>query len=138
MNLVWLTPQYLILGISEAFTMVCLQEFFYDRVPSGLRTTGLALFIIIFGIGSSLSSFLISVLEKGTSWHGHQSWFSDNLNKAHLIIFSGCLPDLVLLHLLLIYILQNPIFIIEEVVFKVASYHSLLNGCVESLWTVTI
>ncbi|XP_031741605.1 protein NRT1/ PTR FAMILY 5.10-like isoform X3 [Cucumis sativus] len=83
----WLVPQYILFGVADTFTMVGLQEFFYDQVPSGLRSIGLSLYLSIFGIGYFLSSFLISAIEKLTSGYGKQSWFDNNLNKAHLEYF---------------------------------------------------
>ncbi|XP_038877113.1 protein NRT1/ PTR FAMILY 5.10 [Benincasa hispida] len=90
----WLVPQYVLFGVADAFTMVGLQEFFYDQVPSGLRSIGLSLYLSIFGIGNFLSSFLISVIEKLTSGDGKQSWLDSNLNKAHLDYFYWLLVGL--------------------------------------------
>ncbi|KAI7744429.1 hypothetical protein M8C21_017309 [Ambrosia artemisiifolia] len=87
MKVWWLLPQYLITGAADVFTMVGLQEFFYDQVPSELRSIGLALYLSIFGVGSFLSSFLISVVEKTTGGDGEDGWISDNLNKGHLDYF---------------------------------------------------
>lgn len=68
----WLTPQYLLFGIVEEFTIVGLGEFFYDQVPSDLRSIGMSLYLSIFGVGSFLSSFLICHSEshkwRGSSW----------------------------------------------------------------------
>lgn len=86
-SIFWLIPQYILVGISEAFSMVGLQEFFYDQMPSELKSVGLSLYLSIFGIGSFLSSFLISILDHATSRDGQDSWFSDNLNRAHLDYF---------------------------------------------------
>lgn len=87
MSIWWLIPQYFLFGVSEVFTMVGLQEFFYDQVPNELRSMGLALYLSIFGVGSFLSGFLISVIETVTGKDGQDSWFANNLNKAHIDYF---------------------------------------------------
>ncbi|XP_062027364.1 protein NRT1/ PTR FAMILY 5.10-like [Rosa rugosa] len=94
MSIWWLVPQYFLYGLADVFTMVGLQEFFYDQVPTELRSIGLALYLSIFGVGNFLSSLLISVIEEATSWGGHTSWFSDNLNLAHLDYFYWLLAAL--------------------------------------------
>ena len=94
MSVWWLIPQYFLLGVADVFTMVGLQEFFYDQVPNELRSMGLALYLSIFGVGSFLSGFLISVIEDVTGKDGHGSWFADNLNKAHLDYFYWLLAGL--------------------------------------------
>ncbi|KAL7128483.1 hypothetical protein ABFS83_14G320200 [Erythranthe nasuta] len=62
MSVCRLIPQYLLFGVAEVFTMVGLQEFFYDH----LRSIGLALYLSIFGLGSFLSSFVIIIIERAT------------------------------------------------------------------------
>ncbi|KAL0877892.1 hypothetical protein Bca101_027598 [Brassica carinata] len=87
MSVWWLVPQYAIYGVSYSFLMIGLQEFFYDQVPSELRSVGMALNLSIFGVGSFLSSFMISVIDKVTSQFCQTSWFDNDLNKAHLDYF---------------------------------------------------
>lgn len=94
MSIWWLVPQYVLIGVSDVFTMVGLQEFFYDQVASELKSVGLSLYLSIFGVGSFLSSFLISIVENITGADGQDSWFSDNLNRAHLDYFYWVLSGL--------------------------------------------
>ncbi|KAJ4846975.1 hypothetical protein Tsubulata_019977 [Turnera subulata] len=94
MSVCWLIPQYVFSGVANVFTMVGLQEFFYDQVTAELRSVGLSLYLSIFGVGSFLSSFLISIIEKATSEDGRDSWFADNLNRAHLDYFYWLLAGL--------------------------------------------
>ncbi|KAI8526592.1 hypothetical protein RHMOL_Rhmol12G0008200 [Rhododendron molle] len=94
MSFWWLVPQYILFGIADVFTIVGLQEFFYDQMPSELKSVGLSLYLSILGVGSILSSFLISVVESVTGGDGEDSWISDNLNRAHLDYFYWLLAGL--------------------------------------------
>ncbi|KAG7659275.1 MFS transporter superfamily [Arabidopsis suecica] len=87
MSVWWLIPQYVIFGVSDMFTMVGLQEFFYGQVPSELRSVGMALNLSIYGAGNYLSSFMISVIDKITNQYGQRSWFDNDLDQAHLDYF---------------------------------------------------
>nr|DAD34715.1 TPA_asm: hypothetical protein HUJ06_005355 [Nelumbo nucifera] len=84
LSIFWLLPQYILLGTSDVFTVVGMQEFFYTQVPSRLRTMGVGLYFSVFGVGSFLSALLISVIEKITSARGENSWFSDDMREARL------------------------------------------------------
>lgn len=84
LSIFWLLPQYILLGISDIFTVVGMQEFFYGEVPIKMKTMGIALYTSVFGVGSFLSALMISVIEIITTRGGNQSWFSDDMTKARL------------------------------------------------------
>ncbi|CAH8257904.1 unnamed protein product [Arabidopsis lyrata] len=87
MSIWWLIPQYLLLGLADVYTLVGMQEFFYSQVPTELRSIGLALYLSALGLGSLLSSLLISLIDLATGGDAGNSWFNSNLNRAHLDYF---------------------------------------------------
>lgn len=105
LSIFWLLPQYILLGISDIFTVVGMQEFFYSEVPARMKTMGIALYTSVFGVGSFLSALLISLVEIYTSSRGRQSWFSDNMREAHLDKYYWLLALLSTLSMLLYAIL---------------------------------
>ncbi|KAM5581535.1 protein NRT1/ PTR FAMILY 5.8 [Rosa sericea] len=84
LSIFWLLPQYILLGISDIFTVVGMQEFFYSEFPIRMRTMAFALYTSVFGVGSYLSALLISTVEGITSSNGSKSWFCDDMNEARL------------------------------------------------------
>ncbi|CAF1927716.1 hypothetical protein Bca4012_071373 [Brassica carinata] len=87
MSIWWFIPQYLLLGMIDVFSLVGTQEFFYDQVPTELRSIGLALSLSAMGLSSFLSGMLITVIDWVTGKDGGESWFNTNLNRAHVDYF---------------------------------------------------
>ncbi|KAL6616457.1 hypothetical protein ACP70R_038727 [Stipagrostis hirtigluma subsp. patula] len=112
MSLWWVVPQYVLLGLAGVLGEVGLEEFFYDQVPDALRSVGLSLSLSAMGAGSYASSMLVWAIDLATRGSG-ESWFSNNLNRAHLDYFYWILAGLaavevaVFLHLSNRYVYRN-------------------------------
>ncbi|KAH9313922.1 hypothetical protein KI387_022549 [Taxus chinensis] len=113
LSIIWLLPQCILFGISDVFAQVGLQEYFYDQMPDTMRSLGIALYLSILGVGSFLSSILISIVEDITSRGKGQSWFADNINEAHVDYFYWLLAALSALFLC-IYMSLAGCFIYKE------------------------
>ncbi|KAL5722337.1 hypothetical protein ACHQM5_005871 [Ranunculus cassubicifolius] len=102
LSIFWLLPQYILLGMSDVFTVVGMQEFFYTEVPSGMKTVGMALHLSVFGVGSFLSALMIEVIEYFTSeGTGNHGWFSDDMSAVRLDKFYSLLAVLSVVSLML-------------------------------------
>ncbi|KAL0455983.1 UNVERIFIED_CONTAM: protein NRT1/ PTR FAMILY 5.4 [Sesamum latifolium] len=84
----WLVPQYVMCGLSDMFTVVGLQELFYDQMPVEMRSVGAAAYISVIGIGSFLSSGLICIVQ-GVSSRAGVSGLGTTLTGLILSIFTG-------------------------------------------------
>ncbi|KAH7678173.1 Proton-dependent oligopeptide transporter family protein [Dioscorea alata] len=84
MSVFWLVPQFVILGFGDGFSLVGLQEYFYDQVPDSMRSLGIAFYLSVIGAANFLSSLLITVVDYVTRRGGGTSWFAKDLNKSRL------------------------------------------------------
>ncbi|KAK4487229.1 hypothetical protein RD792_006549 [Penstemon davidsonii] len=89
LSIFWITPQFLIFGISEMFTAVGLIEFFYKQKLKGMQSFLTAITYCSYSFGFFLSSVLVSIVNKVTcDSSGAGGWLSDNnLNKDRLDYF---------------------------------------------------
>ncbi|CAI9757506.1 unnamed protein product [Fraxinus pennsylvanica] len=83
----WLIPQLAIAGISEAFTVIGLIEFYYKQFPENMRSFAGSFVFCESAVASYLSSFLISVVHGTTRVGEAENWLSEDLNKGRLDYF---------------------------------------------------
>lgn len=79
-----LLPQFMLMGIADAFLEVAKIEFFYDQAPESMKSLGTSYSMTSLGIGNFLSSFLLSTVSHITKKHGDKGWIRNNLNDSHL------------------------------------------------------
>ena len=101
LSIFWITPQFLIFGLSEMFTAVGLIEFFYKQSLKGMQAFLTAMTYCSYSFGFYLSSLLVSLVNKITSSSSHGGWLHDNdLNKDRLDLFYWMLAALSFLNFL--------------------------------------
>lgn len=84
MSALWLVPQYSVAGLAEAFGLVGEFEFLYSQFPENMRSVAGAFSFLSMGVGSYLSSLIVSIVHNTTGGRGHQKWVAQNLNDAKL------------------------------------------------------
>ncbi|KAK4800199.1 hypothetical protein SAY86_025564 [Trapa natans] len=91
MSILWLLPQYILLGVADVFNAIGMLEFFYDQAPEEMQSLGTTFFTSGIGVGNFLNSFLITVMDKITGKYEGKSWIRNNLNDSHLDYYYGLL-----------------------------------------------
>ncbi|CAJ2649276.1 unnamed protein product [Trifolium pratense] len=102
LSIFWITPQFIIFGLSEMFTAVGLIEFFYKQSLKGMQTFFTAITYCSYSFGFYLSSLLVSLVNRITSSTTNGGgWLHDNnLNKDKLDLFYWLLAALSFLNFL--------------------------------------
>lgn len=98
-SIFWITPQYLIFGLSEMFTAIGLIEFFYKQNIKGMQSFLTAMTYCSYSFGFYLSSVLVSLVNKITSNSSSRGWMGENdLNNDRLDLFYWFLAVLSLIN----------------------------------------
>ncbi|KAJ1295246.1 hypothetical protein BS78_01G208900 [Paspalum vaginatum] len=79
-----LLPQFVLMGVADAFLEVAKIEFFYDQAPEGMKSLGTSYAMTSLGVGNFLSSALLSTVSHITQRHGRGGWILNNLNASRL------------------------------------------------------
>ncbi|KAL6641062.1 hypothetical protein ACP70R_019243 [Stipagrostis hirtigluma subsp. patula] len=79
-----LLPQFVLMGVADAFLEVAKIEFFYDQAPEGMKSLGTSYAMTSLGVGNFLSSALLSTVSHVTRRGGRPGWVLNNLNASRL------------------------------------------------------
>ncbi|KAG9446876.1 hypothetical protein H6P81_013004 [Aristolochia fimbriata] len=102
-----LLPQFVLMGVAEAFLEVAKIEFFYDQAPEGMKSLGTSYSMTTLGIGNFLSSLLLSTVSGITEKNGNDGWILNNLNASHLDYYYAFFAVLSFLNFLLFLVLSK-------------------------------
>lgn len=104
----WLAPQFLVIGIGDGFSLVGMQEYFYDQVPDSMRSLGMAFYLSTIGVGSFLSTFLIIMVDSITGMKGGKIWIGKDLNHSRLDYFYWLLMIIFVLNIFVfVFLVKN-------------------------------
>ncbi|GKC30968.1 NRT1/ PTR family 1.2-like protein, partial [Tanacetum coccineum] len=96
MSVMWLVPQQVFHGLSEALNIIGQMEFYYSEFPKSMSSVATSLYLLGAGIGSLLGSLVLSSVNAITKEDGKESWVSTNINKGHydnyywLLVIMSC------------------------------------------------
>ncbi|EPS59446.1 hypothetical protein M569_15359 [Genlisea aurea] len=93
-SIFWQVPQYFVIGIAEALTVVGLVELLYDQSPESMRSLCSALLPLTLGLGNYLSTASVSIANRVTSRGGRTGWIPNDLDYGHLDYFFYVLAGL--------------------------------------------
>lgn len=82
-----LLPQFILIGVADACTEVAKLEFFYDQAPDSMKSLGTSYYSTSMGVGSLLSSFVLSTVARVTKENGRSGWILNNLNASRLDLY---------------------------------------------------
>lgn len=87
MSVMWLFPQFIILALTQAFSIVGHTEFFNKESPDNMRSIGYSLLFLQTSVASNVSSFLVNIIHDFTGRHGQPDWLDSDINKGRLEYF---------------------------------------------------
>ncbi|GFZ21581.1 nitrate transporter 1.7 [Actinidia rufa] len=86
-SVLWLAPQLILMGFSEAFNIIGQIEFYYKEFPENMSSVANALFFCTIAGASYLSSLLVVIVHKFTGGHGRPDWLTNDINAGKIDYF---------------------------------------------------
>lgn len=87
MSVMWLAPQFILMGLNEAFNVIGQLEFFNKQFPEHMRSIGNSLFFCSFGLANYVSSIIVNIVHHATRTHGHPDWLTNDINAGRVDYF---------------------------------------------------
>ncbi|KAK2645973.1 hypothetical protein Ddye_021168 [Dipteronia dyeriana] len=99
MSAFFLLPQFISVGIGNAFIYAGQLDFFITQSPKGMKAIGTGLFLTTLSFGFFVSTTLVTIVKKVTGRHGRQNWLARGINDSRLDYFYWLLAVLSLVNL---------------------------------------
>ncbi|EPS62066.1 hypothetical protein M569_12727, partial [Genlisea aurea] len=83
----WLAPQLILMGFSEAFSILGQIEFYNKEFPENMSSVANSLFSITMVGASYLSTLLVNVVHGTTGRKGHPDWLTKDIDQGRVDYF---------------------------------------------------
>ncbi|KAI7733727.1 hypothetical protein M8C21_002947 [Ambrosia artemisiifolia] len=100
MSAMWLVPQFMLLGLSQAFNAVGQIEFYYSELPNSMASLAMAVFMVSGAVAALVGYLLTNTVDYVTGQRGGISWLSSDINEGHVDYYYWLLSFLNLLNFL--------------------------------------
>ncbi|KAJ0613209.1 putative proton-dependent oligopeptide transporter family, MFS transporter superfamily [Helianthus annuus] len=100
MSATWLVPQFVLLGLTEAFNGIGQLEFYYSELPNSMASLVMVMFTVSMAVASLVASLLTNSVDSVTGQGGDVSWLSSDINAGHVDYYYWLLSFLNLLNFL--------------------------------------
>ncbi|KAJ7961766.1 NRT1/PTR family protein 2.2 [Quillaja saponaria] len=97
-SVMWLSPQFVLLGMCEIFNIVGHTEFYNNESPGNMRSIANSLFCLTTAGSSYLLSLLVDIVHHFTGQHGQPDWLDNDINAGRLDYFYFLVVGLMLLN----------------------------------------
>ncbi|MBA0722592.1 hypothetical protein Golax_003253 [Gossypium laxum] len=94
-----LLPQFILVGIGDAFIYAGQLDFFITESPRGMKAIGTGHFLATISLGLFLSTILVEIVRKVTGTNDGHDWLAHRINDGRLDLFYGLLAVLSLINL---------------------------------------
>ncbi|XP_016755319.2 protein NRT1/ PTR FAMILY 6.2-like [Gossypium hirsutum] len=116
-----LLPQFILVGIGDAFIYAGQLDFFITESPRGMKAIGTGLFLATISLGLFLSTILVEMVREVPGTNDGHYWLAHRINDGRLDLFYGLLAVLSLINLGLFLLCAKCIC---QILKEETSYHS--------------
>lgn len=124
LSILWLVPQYALEGVALVCGVVGEADFFYSAAAPGIRSLTSSLPVLSRGLGSYISSILVTLVASITTAGGQAGWIASDLNEGHLNYFFLLLASIMFLAFLIFLALARGFSYPSEEESEVTDYTS--------------
>ncbi|KAK8918958.1 putative peptide/nitrate transporter [Platanthera zijinensis] len=87
MSGLWLIPQLMLCGLSEAMGIIAQIEFYYKQFPENMRSVAGAILVLGFAVSNYFCSFVVMAVHRTTENGRGENWLAGDLNRGRLDLF---------------------------------------------------